>query len=137
MASCVAVASLTTNSPPSPSLLRKKKEKQYITLLVNNLSRLSVLKGVRKFCTCFLWCFAQSLMDTTKDEYRLRAPSLHSISCAFSALNHGFCSSVRRFYHLLHFVFQMFMRMRTEEFDWWCGGFLFPPPPLALVCRGD
>ena len=71
----------------------KKAQKKYRTFLVNNLPRHSVPKEVRKFCTCFLWYFVQSLMDTTENMYRHSVLSPYSIFCAFSVLKHGIFSS--------------------------------------------
>ena len=56
----------------------KNVQKKYRTFLVNNMPRSSVLKGVRKFCTCFLWYFLQSLMGTTENMYRERLYSLRT-----------------------------------------------------------
>ena len=77
-----------------PLHCEKKVQKKYRTFLVNNLPRHSVLKGVRKFCACFLWYFVQSLMGTTENMYRHSVHSPYSIFCAFSALKHGYFSGV-------------------------------------------
>ena len=50
-------------------------------------------QGSTDFCTCFLWYFVQSLMDTTENMYRHSVLSPYSIFCAFSVLKHGIFSS--------------------------------------------
>ena len=78
-------------------LLREKKHRKSTeTFVVNNFAQ--TLKGVRKFCTCFLWYFVQSLICTTENMcstiYSLRTPNF----CVFSVLKYGIVSSAADYF---------------------------------------
>ena len=87
-------------SPSVSNTAREKHRKSTEHLfLVNNLPRHSVLKEVRTFCcTCFLWHFVQSLMDTTDNTtpYSLRTPFSVRFLCSarnlFQCIPTGFTS---------------------------------------------
>ena len=78
--------SMSCHAMPSHAMRGKSTEKVRRTFLVSNLPRHYVLKEVRKFCTCFLWYFVQSLMDTTDNMYRHYVLRPYCIFCAFFVL---------------------------------------------------
>ena len=79
----------------------EKAQKKYRTFLVNDWSRHSVSKEVRKFCTCFLWYFEQSLMNTTYNMCRHSVLSSYSIFSTFSELQHEIFASVPGLFQVL------------------------------------